>query len=212
MGYLKKGTTMTNMTKMTLVALGASLLASTATAASFNCSNAATPTEKAICGDKYLSKLDGQMGTIYKKASTHANIKHEQHDWINHRNRNCGADEDCLYNMTKKRISSLKHIIKRGGGTHKPANHGSVFSPERGVVCDKKSGFCADAYGISLGMTKDFLGKKQQDTWSKRITKDFDTTAFTMSNKVFCDTNVRTCYSSKLKDKVDHYFTNRLFR
>jgi hypothetical protein len=80
------------------------------------------------------------------------------------------------------------------------------------VVCDKKSGFCADAYGISLGMTKDFLGQKQQDTWSKRITKDFDTTAFTMSNKVFCDTNVRTCYTSKLKDKVDHYFTNRLFR
>jgi uncharacterized protein len=203
---------MKNVTTMTIAALGVSLFATTATAASFNCHKASTPTEKAICGDKYLSQLDSKMGEIYKKASRHTNIKHEQRDWISHRNRNCSANEDCLYDMTKARIGELKHIIRRSGGTHTPSHHGSVYSPEQGIVCDKKAGFCTDSYGISLAYTKEYLGQKQQDIWNKRITKDFDTTSFTMSNHVYCDTNIRTCYTSKLKENVDHYFTNRLFR
>ncbi len=197
---------------LTLAALGLSLCTTTVTAASFNCHEASTPTEKAICGDRYLSQLDSKMGKIYKKAARHANIKQEQRDWISHRNNNCGANTDCLYDMTKARINDLRHHIRRGGGTYTPSHKGSVYSPERGIVCDKKSGFCADSYGISLGFTKEYLGQKQQDIWVKRITKDFDTTAFTMSNGVFCDTNIRTCYTSKFKEQVDHYFTNRLFR
>jgi len=203
---------MKNVTTMTIAALGVSLFATTATAASFNCHKASTPTEKAICGDKYLSQLDGKMGDIYKKASTHADIKHEQRDWISHRNRNCNANEDCLYDMTKARIGELKHIIRRGGGTHAPSHHGSVYSPEQGVVCDKKAGFCTDSYGISLGFTKEFLGQKQQDKFAKIMDNSFDATVFTMSNGVYCDTHIRTCYTNKLKDAVDHYFTNRLFR
>jgi len=203
---------MTNFTKALVATVGVSIFATTLSAASFNCRNASTATERAICGDKYLSQLDGKMGKLYHKASSFANIKEEQRDWINHRNRNCGGNEDCLYDLTKVRMGELRRIIRRGGGHHKSSHRGSVYSPARGVVCDKKSGFCADSYGISLGLTKEYLGQKQQDIWNKRMNGNFDASAFTFSNRIFCDTNIRTCYTSKLKDSVDHYFTNRLFR
>lgn len=65
----------------------------------------------------------------------------------------------------------------------------NVYSPEQGVICDKKAGFCSDSYGISLGMTKDFLGQKAADKWTKILSdKDFDATSYTMSNGLSCDT------------------------
>lgn len=202
---------MKNITKLALVAMGLATLTTNVTAASFNCHKASTKIEHAICEDKWLSEKDGEMGRLYHKAMRHANIKHEQRDWVSHRNRNCGTNTDCLYDVTEKRIAELKRIIRRGGGSHN-SHKGSVYSPARGVVCDRKSGFCADSYGISLGMTKDYLGQKNQDIWAKRTSGNFDTSAFTMSNGVFCDTNDGRCYTNKLKDSVDHYFTNKLFR
>ncbi len=202
---------MKNIIKLALVAIGIITLSTNITAASFNCSKASSKIEHAICDDKWLNQKDGEMGRLYHKAMQHANIKHEQRDWVSHRNRNCGANTDCLYDVTEKRIGELKRIIRRGGGSH--AGHkGSVYSPARGIVCDRKSGFCADSYGISLGYTKEYLGQKNYNTWAKRTSGNFDTSAFTMSNGVFCDTNDGRCYTNKLKDSIDHYFTNKLFR
>ncbi|HID03009.1 MAG TPA: hypothetical protein EYP18_07375, partial [Desulfobacterales bacterium] len=48
--------------------------------------------------------------------------------------------------------------------------------------CDKKSGFCSDSYGISLGITKDELGQKAANKWTKILSdKSFDSSSFTMS-------------------------------
>lgn len=201
---------MKNITKLTLLTIGLTVLSTNVTAASFNCHKASTKVEHAICDDKWLSEKDGEMGRLYHKAMKHANIKHEQRDWVSHRNRDCAANTDCLYDVTEKRIGELKRIIRRGGGAHASHKHSSVYSPAQGVVCDKKAGFCSDSYGISMGLTKEYIGQAAQDKLMSY--KDFDTSAFTMSNHVFCDTNVRTCYTSKLKDTVDHYFTNKLFR
>ena len=205
---------MINKTKLTMVALGVSLFATGLSAASFNCRNASTKIEKAICGDRYLSQLDGKMGRVYQRALHHANIKYDQRDWLSHRNRSCGANEDCLYDMTKSRIRTLRKVIRRGGNHNGgSANHRkSIFFPARGIVCDRKPGFCADSYGLSLGYTKIYLGQRQQDKWDSRINDNFNTTVFALSNRVYCDTNVRTCYTNRRKDRVDHYFTNKLFR
>ena len=198
-------------TKLTLAAMSVMALVSHVSAASFNCHKAATKIEHAICEDRWLSEKDGEMGRIYSKASRYANIKHEQRDWVHFRNRNCGIDQDCLYDMTEKRIVELKRILKRSGGSHE-GHYGNVFSPAHGVVCDRKSGFCADSYGISMGLTRDYLGGKNADIWTKRTRGDFDTSVFGMSNGVYCDTHEGRCYTNKLKESVDHYFTNALFR
>lgn len=91
-------------------------------------------------------------------------------------------------------------------------SHANVYSPEQGVICDKKAGFCSDSYGISLGMTKDFLGQKAADKWTKILSdKDFDATSYTMSNGLSCDTNKKICKKSKWDDKADAHWTKILF-
>jgi len=91
-------------------------------------------------------------------------------------------------------------------------SQGSVYSPEQGVICDKKSGFCSDSYGISLGMTKDFLGQKAADKFTKILSdKDFDATIYTMSNGLTCDTKQKICKKSKWDDKADAHWTAVLF-
>ena len=39
---------------------------------------------------------------------------------------------------------------------------GAVDSPKAGVLCDRKAGFCADSEGISMGLTKLYLGEEAE--------------------------------------------------
>ena len=115
---------MKNMTKLAIASVGLFLFATHVTAASFDCHKASSVTEKAICGDKHLSQLDGEMGKAYKEASHHAGVKQEQRSWIKRRDKQCGGNEDCLYDMTKKRISALKHRTPKGSSSTN--NHATV--------------------------------------------------------------------------------------
>ncbi|SUU03693.1 putative signal peptide-containing protein [Acinetobacter baumannii] len=74
-------------------------------------------------------------------------------------------------------------------------NTAAVFSPKRGVVCDKY--ICADKKGVSKSLTNQYLGaKKAKQAFSQG---DFDTSAFTFSNGVFCDTTRLCCTNLSLK-------------
>jgi hypothetical protein len=90
---------------------------------------------------------------------------------------------------------------------------GSVYFPQRGIVCDKKAGFCADASGISMGYTKEYLGQAAQDKMMGYIKKDhMETESYTMSNGIYCESASKACYNNKWKEKIDSYYTNMLFR
>jgi hypothetical protein len=109
--------------------------------------------------------------------------------------------------MNKKAIAIAVLI---GFGTF--AQAGNVYSPDKGVICDKKSGFCADKYGISLGLTQEYLGDKHAATWEKRLSNpNFDPSAFTMSNGLSCDTKAKVCKKSKWDDNADPKWTGILF-
>ncbi len=98
------------------------------------------------------------------------------------------------------------------GSVASAKTQGNVYSPEQGVICDKKSGFCSDSYGISIGMTKDFLGQKAADKFTKILAdKDFDATIYTMSNGLTCDTKKKICKKSKWDEKADAHWTTVLF-
>ena len=91
-------------------------------------------------------------------------------------------------------------------------NAGSVYSPSKGVICDRKAGFCTDSYGISLGMTKEYLGARASKKWSRILNdRSFDTKHFTFSNGVSCDTNRKVCKKSKWDDNADAHWTRVLF-
>jgi hypothetical protein len=90
---------------------------------------------------------------------------------------------------------------------------GGVFSPEQGIICDKKSGFCADSEGISLGYTGEYLGKDAEEKFDKIISsvKEFDTTSFVMSNGVLCDAKKKHCYTNKFDNVIDQAYTRAMF-
>jgi len=91
---------------------------------------------------------------------------------------------------------------------------GAVYSPEKGIICDKKSHFCADKSGISYGLTEEYLGTAAMEKFRKMTAgagDSFDTTVFTMSNGLSCDTNKKICKKSKWDDKPDPHWTKILF-
>jgi hypothetical protein len=92
---------------------------------------------------------------------------------------------------------------------------GAVSSPMAGVICDKKAGFCADAQGISMGLTKEYLGQMAEQKMMANINSaganNFDPSVYTLSNGVACKASTKTCTVSKWSEKVDKAHTQALF-
>ncbi|CAB3758061.1 hypothetical protein LMG29660_03323 [Burkholderia puraquae] len=86
------------------------LLPAAAHAAGFDCAKAASPTEKTICGDAALSKLDGGLAAAWKQALAKggdtAALKAAQLKWLKQRDQ-CGADAQCLGDRYRERLASL---------------------------------------------------------------------------------------------------------
>jgi len=89
------------------------LLAGAAHAASFDCSKAKTPDEKAICHNAGLSDLDTQMATLFgvrmkipMLMGSRGAAGDEQIQWLQSRHA-CGSSVACLIGSYKGRISVL---------------------------------------------------------------------------------------------------------
>ena len=86
---------------------------------------------------------------------------------------------------------------------------------KEGAICDKKAGFCADEMGVSVALTKMYLGDKAEKKLMAEINKvgleDFDATSFTMSGGLTCETQKKQCWTSRNRDKVDAKATKTLF-
>ncbi len=88
----------------------------------------------------------------------------------------------------------------------------SLVSPKKGVICDQY--ICVDKKGVSKSLTAQYLGtKKANKVFSQG---NFDRSAFTFSNGVFCDTNTKRCHVDRYFDnghrsKVDKKITDQLF-
>ncbi|WP_150622260.1 lysozyme inhibitor LprI family protein [Pandoraea horticolens] len=87
-----------------------SLLAPLAShAASFDCTKAASATEKAICADAKLSKLDSDLAVVWKRvsrASSTPSLVASQLQWLKRRD-TCGADVACLSTRYNERLAAL---------------------------------------------------------------------------------------------------------
>lgn len=79
---------------------------------SFDCSKASTFSEKAICSDPLLGKLDGALSENYKSMlasnigeGARSDLKTTQRKWLTERNK-C-TDNQCLANAHRKRIDEV---------------------------------------------------------------------------------------------------------
>ncbi len=106
--------------------------------------------------------------------------------------------------------AEVNEIVDQSNQQSKAENNRDIYSPINGVLCDAKAGFCADSYGIAMAYTKEYLGQAAQDKLMS-YGDDFITDSFGMSNGVYCDANEKKCYDNKLKDRVNYYYTNKLF-
>ena len=86
-----------------------------------------------------------------------------------------------------------------------------VYSPQKGVLCDKKVTLCADVYGLSAGITELYFGKKAAAPAIKKLANISDKTVFTFSNGLHCKTDKKECYVDKYSSKVDKASTIALF-
>lgn len=97
------------MKRILMIVLGCFLVVTTVDAASFDCVKAATNTEKLICSNSALSKLDEELSAAYKMALKDEkqtdSIKQVQKQWIKERN-GC-SNVSCLKDEYTARIAQL---------------------------------------------------------------------------------------------------------
>ena len=96
-----------------------------------------------------------------------------------------------------------------------PAWAGIEYHFKEGAICDPQSGFCADHMGVSVGLTKLYLGEKAERKLMAEVGKlgseNFDPTIFTMRGGLTCSTQEKQCWTSKARDKPYKKATHTLF-
>ncbi len=97
----------------TVLSASVSLGSHTARAASFNCNEAAAPSEFAICGDPQLSALDSQIGVAYdQRLARDPSIRQIQRGWLKARNAGCGKDRTCLRLLMTDELGWLRSGLR----------------------------------------------------------------------------------------------------
>jgi uncharacterized protein len=92
-----------------------SALPAMAASPSFSCSGSLTPTERAICSDDVLAKLDQELAAAYKQVIADASKKDRIKDikseraWLDVRS-GCGTDWACIKNEYELRIRQLNEM------------------------------------------------------------------------------------------------------
>ncbi len=95
-----------------MMLLVAALVAGPASAASFDCTRARVPDERAICADRRLNDQDVRMATWLEVLGdvqlmgANAAMRDAQREWLAARHR-CGGERTCLARAYDRRIGDL---------------------------------------------------------------------------------------------------------
>lgn len=145
-----------------LIGLGLAASPSAVRAASFDCAKAGTPTEKAICKNPAVSKLDEEVAAAFKTAqgfwpagTWKAYILKEQRDWLSERNFDCKADAACLQQDYQRRLTYLKSPSLKWSGRY-VAGH----CPADGVYLDVTPRYPEAGISVMLYICPTLAGNK----------------------------------------------------
>jgi uncharacterized protein len=111
------------------------IMPTTLLAASFDCSKAKTETEKAICSDSILSKLDDDLAVAYRKAlkaGYRDGLKENQRLWLKEFLVPCDKNKDCIKKVYENRLSQLNNINENKKAQTKP---GKIVSKTKPLKC-----------------------------------------------------------------------------
>lgn len=90
-------------------------------------------------------------------------------------------------------------------------HHAGVFEPDAGVVCDRHSGFCADAQGVSRQETRRYLGGRASALLQSSAGARGDADAFSLSDGRRCERSARTCWRGRDHAVPDAGLTRHLY-
>lgn len=90
-----------------------------AQAQSFDCGQAETGTEQAICNTPELTRMDIEAAILYRTLEDaptatpdlKAKLIHEQEAWLHSTRDACGSDVSCLEEAYRTRIAGLQELI-----------------------------------------------------------------------------------------------------
>lgn len=89
----------------------------------------------------------------------------------------------------------------------------ALLNPETGVLCDQY--VCVDQNGVSQALTEKYLDKSRAETLSSF--GEFDVTAMTFANGIFCDTSTKLCHIDRFfeadgqRSAISKEYTEKLF-
>ena len=93
--------------------------------------------------------------------------------------------------------------------------HAATLDYKKTAICDRKARYCADHQGVSVALTKMYLGDKAEARLMSKIRAvgldNFDAGTFTMSSGLTCKVPERTCWTNRSGDSVDRKATRILF-
>jgi uncharacterized protein len=96
--------------------LGFTMMAPSASAASFDCYRARLPDERAICADRRLDDRDVELSVRYEMIlhlvamGQRGDLQDQQRAWLDHRH-SCGMNRQCLLVAYDRRIGQLKSVF-----------------------------------------------------------------------------------------------------
>jgi len=155
---------------LAVLALSASLaLAPTASAASFDCAKAGTPTEKAVCKDPAVSRLDEEVAAAFKAAlafwpagNWQAYIRNEQRLWLKDRDGICKADAACLKQDYDRRLIYLKSPDLKWTGRYVAGQ-----CPQDGIFLDATPRYPKVGVDVDIYICPNSSGNMLLQGWGK---------------------------------------------
>lgn len=123
----------------TLCLLAFGLMLSATSAQAYNCRDAGSPVEEAICGSVVLQSLDDELNAIYEDAmanvpeSGRLGLRDDQREWIDAR-ANCGHRARCIEQLYRDRIAELQDASRDASRPPREVYNGEARWAALGVV------------------------------------------------------------------------------
>ena len=96
------------------------------------------PTERAICNDPVLGRLDAELRELYDAVETEQ-VAREQRRWLSEERNTCGSDIFCIERAYDERIAELQALRgqrqERPAGNLRPWCDATQLNPTERAIC-----------------------------------------------------------------------------
>ena len=146
------------------IAIASLFLPQLSRAASFDCKNAKSESEKLICSNKDLNRYDSDLGQVYNSALNRlpkdeaTELRKSEHAWVKERDRDCVKDLKCYFKQIEDRTSFIHQLMIQPGSLPNinewkvytdPKFGFSFYYPKTWQILDGENGLKITHFGLT---------------------------------------------------------------